>query len=641
MEPTQTDSGPAKKRGRPRKWGTEAERRAAQAEKRRARHADAPPPPDHAALREAAISVRVASLSAPTRELQVRDVDLLELAAEFPNTAEGFQYARDVISGAIDACQSVRQACERHERDLARIPADDWPYTFNAQYSERVLRSCQMFREIRGPRAGKRFRFAAWQKFVIGSAWGWVEKTTTYRRFRYVFMAVPRGNGKSSLAATLGLYMLALDGEGGAEVYAAAVTRDQARIVFNLAQHMARNDATFRGKYGINVASHVITQEATASVFRPLSRDAQALDGLNVLLAILDELAAHKTREVHDVLVTATGKRTQPMILSITTAGVNQSGVGYEQWKYALRVLNNETQDERFFGIVYTIDDLDDWQDPASWAKANPNWGLSVNPDTVANLAHRASQIASQQAAFKQKHLNVWTNAAVAWMNMLQWHACADPTMTEEDFRGEDCVLGLDLAAKIDLAAAIKLFARLIDGVTHYYCFARFYLPEAAILDGRNASYATWEADGWITGTPGEVIDFDVIEQDIINDASLHRILDVAYDPWQALKLAADLGAIDIPVIEYRPTVANFSPAMKEIDALVRQGRFHHNGNAVLSWNVTCVEIVEDFKGNIFPRKDRDDPQKKIDGLVALLMAMGRRMALESTPGTEPTLTFV
>lgn len=630
---------PPRKRGRPRKHDNAKAKNAAQAAKRRAHRerVDA----DALLRKTAAVELRLASLEAPTATLQVRDDDLADLARTYPNVAEGFQYARDVIAGVIPACQWVRKACDRHEGDLNRIPDADWPFTFSAAKAERVLMAIQMFREIRGPRAGKRFRFGPWQKFVVASIFGWIDKVSELRRFRYVFMAVPKGNGKSSLAATIGLHMLALDGEGGAEIYAAAVTRDQARIVFNLAQHMARNDATFRQKYGIAVHAHAIVQESTASVFRPLSRDAQALDGLNIHLAILDELAAHKTREVHDVLVTATGKRAQPLVLGITTAGANQSGIGYEQWKYTLKVLSRQTADEAFFGIIYTIDDSDDWQDAASWIKANPNWGSSVNPEVIQNLAHRARQIASQQTAFKQKHLNVWTNASVAWMNMQAWHACGDPELRETDFASDECVIGLDLAAKIDLTACVKIFARIIDGVQHYYAFARFYLPEAAILDGRNASYGTWEADGWITSTPGEVIDQNAIQADILNDAAHHAVQDVAYDPWQALKLASDLAANDIPVIEYRPTVANFSPPMKEIDALVRQRRFHHNANPVLTWNVACVEVQEDFKGNIFPRKDRDDPHQKIDGLVALLMAMGRRMALEADPGATPSLTFV
>ena len=638
-----TEPPPAKKKGRPRKWENERERRQAENEKLRARRRakKAEVNVDPAVLRQRAIEARVRHLGAPLDTLQVRDEDLVEFAREFPNVAEALQYVRDVNSGKVIACQWVKKACERHDRDMAGIEDDAWPYIFNALKAERALQRIQMFREIRGPRAGKRFRFGAWQRFVVGSMFGWVEKATGLRRFHYVFMAVPRGNGKSSLAATIALVMLSLDGEGGAEVYAAAVTREQARIVFNLAQQMARTDAAFRQRFGITVHAHAIVQESSASIFRPLSRDAQALDGLNVHLAVLDELAAHKTREVHDVLVTATGKRNQPVVLSITTAGTNQSGIGFEQWKYAMKVLRQETNDERFFGIIYTIDAADDWQDPVAWAKANPNFGTSVNPDVIANLAHRASQIASQQTAFKQKHLNVWTNTSVTWMNMLQWDACADPSLTESAFNGEPCVIGLDLAAKIDLAARVKLFARDVDGVIHYYCFAHFYLPEAAILDGRNASYQTWEADNWITATVGEVIDFERIEADVLTDASHHVIVDVAYDPWQAMKLAADLAGHDIPVIEYRPTVANFSPAMKEIDALVRQGRFHHDGNLVLRWNISCVEVAEDYKGNIFPRKDKNDPLQKIDGLVALLMAMGRRMTLDAAPAGEPSLSFV
>ena len=639
---------PPPKRGRPRKWKTEEERRAAETDKRNRKRAkaaaarDALEPAQLRALvaESAPADTRVVRLAARAVEMNVTDADLLEVAAEFPNVAEALQYSRDVIAGRVIACEWVRLACQRNETDLERVGVDGFAFHFDGPRAERVLKVIQMFREIRGPRAGKRFRFAPWQKFIVAAIFGWLDSAGS-RRFRYVFVAVPRGNGKSSLAATLGLYMLALDGEGGAEVYAAAVTRDQARIVFSAAQHMARTDPVFRAKYGIESNAHAILQVSSASIFRPLSRDAQALDGLNVHAAILDELAAHKTREVHDVLVTATGKRSQSLIFGITTAGANQSGIGFEQWKYTQRVLNGQAVDESFFGIIYTIDDADDWQSPDSWVKANPNWGQSVNPEVITNLAARARAIASQQNAFKQKHLNIWTNAAVAWMNLVQWQALADPLLKETDFLGDECVIGLDLAAKVDLAARVTLFRRDVDGVLHYYAFAHFYLPEAAIQDGRNASYQTWEADGWITTTPGEVTDFGVIEADICDDAAHYAVRDVAYDPWQALQLASNLAAADVSVIEYRPTTANFSPPMKEIDALVRTGRFHHDGNPVLQWNVACVEVLEDFKGNIYPRKDRDDPHQKIDGLVALLMAMGRLMALDAAPDAAPSLTFL
>ena len=639
--------------GRPRKWLNEAERRAAENVKRRNRRAEArqgggdrkPPTP---ALIEQTIAralelaqplptiARALEIAPPDAdaELDVRDPDLLEVAQNFPNIAEGFQYARDVIAGRIDACLDVRQACERHERDLRRSVEAEALYRFDARRAERALRALQLFREVKGPRAGKRLRLAPWQRFIYASIFGWIEKSTGFRRFQYAFIAVPRGNGKSTAAAPIALYMLALDGEGGAEVYAAAVTREQARIVFAMAQFMARRDREFCERFGITVDKHLISQESSASTFAPLSRDADALDGKNVHLAILDELAKHKTREVHDVLVTGAGKRSQPLILAITTAASNQSGIGYEQWRYTRQILNGEKVDERYFGIIYTIDAGDDWRDPKAWRKANPNWGISVMPKAIAASAERAVNVPAQQNAFKQKHLNVWTHAAVAWIDAQRWQACTDRELREEDFARDELVIGLDLAAKIDLAARVNLYVRTLDEVQHYYAFARFYLPSATIEESANASYAGWASDGFITACPGETIDQDVIEREVSAEAERITIRDVAYDPWQALNLAAHLDAKGIPVIEYRPTLANFSLPMKELEALVRQGRFHHDGNPVLAWCMSCVEAFANSNGDMRPSKDTNNPQQKIDGAIALLMALGRRLALDANTPT-------
>lgn len=611
-------------KGRPRKWASEAERREAENEKRRKRraHGRAPsqsPPPTP---REEKLATIARELEP---ELNVRDADLVELAAHFPNVAEGFQYARDVLAGVVPACVEVRLACERHERDLI-ASEEDFAYRFDAHKAERALRAIQKFREVKGPRAGLRLRLGPWQRFIYASVFGWVEKETQLRRFHYVFIAVPRGNGKSTSVAPIALYMLALDGEGGAEVYAAAVTREQARIVFAMAQFMARGDREFRERYGVIVEKHQITQESTASTFSPLSRDADALDGKNVHLAILDELAKHKTREVHDVLVTGAGKRPQPLILGITTAASNQSGIGFEQWRYTQKILRRERSDERYFGIIYTIDEEDDWRDPAVWQKANPNWNVSVMPHAIAALAERAQNVPSQQNAFKQKHLNVWTNAAVLWLSANAWSACADPALREDDFKGEECVIGLDLAAKIDLAAKVRVFMRLVEGVEHYYVFARFYLPEATVAESANASYFGWAHDGWIKACAGETVDQALIEEELLADAEKFSVMDLAYDPWQALNLVSRLDKAGLPCIEYRPTLANFSLPMKELEALVREGRVHHDGNPVLAWNIACTEAYQNSNGDMRPAKDTTNPLQKIDGTVALLMALGRHM---------------
>jgi phage terminase large subunit-like protein len=638
--------------GRPRKWETERARRDAENEKRQARRAidrraqviagvtqDADPA-DEAAQTEIQKKISVALTRAGLVESprNIRDADLLELAVRWPNVAEGFQYALDVRDGVIDVCQYVRQACERHAQDLMESERDDYPYIFDPRCAERALHAMQKFREIKGPRAGKRLRLMPWQLFIYASALGWVDKITGHRRFRYVFVAVPRGNGKSTGAAPLALYMLALDREGGAEVYAAAVTREQARIVFVMAQNMVKRDREFQSKYGVTTNRNIIAQESSASMFTPLSRDADALDGKNVHFAVLDELAKHKTREVHDVLITATGKRAQAMILAITTAASNQSGIGYEQWKYTQRVLAGDITDERYFGIIYTMDEGDDWRDPQAWRKANPNWGVSVEPEVIATLAERAQNVASLQNAFKQKHLNMWTSASVVWMEMQRWHACADPTLKSEQFTHEECIVGMDLAAKIDLAAVVKLFRRTIDEVEHYYMFANFYLPQSTIETSDNASYHRWANEGWITACAGETIDQQKIEDDVTADAAAFDVLDVTYDPWQALNMASRLDAKGIPCIEYRPTLANFTMPMKELEALVRQGRFHHAANPVMDWCIACTEAWVNSNGDMRPVKDKNNKVQKIDGTVALLMAMGRRLVLDADGKGHSTL---
>jgi len=660
---------PPRKRGRPQKYATPEEARAAKAAQDKGyRQARKRPPPTEAEIvalvqdpTRAAALISEAQEKARARKAwtqptedelaassvivpvtaewpQELDEDLIELAGRgYPNVASAFQYVRDVLEERIPVGRMVRLACERHERDIERIGTEGWRYSFDFAKAERVCRVIQLFREIKGPRARRRLVLMPWQRFIITSAFGWVNETGA-RRFRYVLCFVPRGNGKTTLAAPLALYMLALDGEGGSEVYAAAVTRQQARLVFDTAQRMAERAPEFRRRFGVQVNAHAIVQEESVSMFRPLSRDATSLDGLNVHFAVLDELAQHRNGEVFDVLQTATGKRSQPMMIGITTAASNQSSVGYEQWQYASRLLEQKINDEQFFAVIYTVDKGDDWREKASWIKANPNWGVSVMPDAIENLCLQAQQSAARQNAFKQKHLNLWTSTAVLWMNMQVWDACGDPALRIEDFAGEECVVGLDLATKVDLAAKALWFRREVDGIEHYYLFVDFFLPDGAVE--KNDAYAGWVADNWIHVTPGEANDLAMIEEACVADNNAFRVKDLAYDPWQALMLASNLENAGVSVIEYRPTVANFSPPMKELEALALQGRLHHNGNPVLAWNVGCVMVQEDNKGNIFPRKDKNNPLVKIDGLVAALTGLGRWMFLDATD-RAPSMVFL
>jgi phage terminase large subunit-like protein len=541
------------------------------------------------------------------------------------------KYAEDVRAKRIPACKFVRQACTRQLKDLKRW-AVRGKYRFDVEEANSWCRFLEQMPHIKGKLAGKNIHLEPWQCFIITAAFGWLVRATAKRRFRRVYIEVPRGNAKSTLTSGVALKATFADGEGGAEGYSAATSRDQARIVFATAQAMARKRPQMCQVLGIEVLAHTIVQMGTASVMSALSADADTLDGKNVHFGAIDELHAHRTREVFDVLETGAGKREQSMIWVITTAGSDRAGICYEQRTYAVKILGDVAADDSLFAIIYTIDDADDWTDEASWRKANPNWGISVEPDYVAQLATKAMQMPAAQSNFKTKHLNVWVNADQAWMDMRAWDRAGNPELNEADFAKDPAWGGLDLASKTDIAARVIIYARDIEGIRHYYLFGRYFLPEQAVTDGRNSQYRGWEAMGLLTVTPGDTLDFQVVIDDILAISSRAQLNDIGYDPWQATFLAQKLTDNGATMIEYRNTVANFSAPMKEFDALIRQGRLHHNGDPVLTWMVSNVVCHTDAKENIYPRKER--PENKIDGVVAGITALGR--ALSAIQSGEP-----
>lgn len=428
----------------------------------------------------------------------------------------------------------------------------------------------------------------------------------------------------SAISSTVGLFMLALDGEAGAEVYSAATTRDQARIVFRDAQAMARKMPAFLSRMGIEVTAQAIVQQRSSSSFKALSADGHTLDGLNIHLAVVDELHAHKSRDVHDVLESGMGKRPQSLLWEITTAGFNKHGICYEVRDYAIKVLAGAVDDQAAtatFAIVYTIDEGDDPYTEDALRKANPNWGVSVDPAVVMQAAMKAQQSTQRRTNYLTKHLNVWVDANSALYDTQHWRACEDKALDEADFAADECVIGLDLASKIDMAARVNVYRREIDGKSHYFVFPRFYLPRAAIEEDRHPMYRGWEMQGDLYATPGETTDFGIIEDEIRADGPGLDLKAVATDPWQAQQMIQNLKRDGMPAEEYRQTVQNMSEATKTLDALMRERRIHHPGNAVLNWMIGNVVGHYDAKENVYPRKEL--PGNKIDGAIALIMALG------------------
>lgn len=546
-------------------------------------------------------------------------------------------YAEAVVGGQIPACQYVRQAAQRQLDDLANGVAG---YMFDEERAAHVCRFIELLPHIKGEWAGTLVALEPWQCFILTTVFGWVD-AEGYRRYKTAYIEVPRKNAKSTITSGVGLYLLAADEEEGAEVYSAATTRDQARIVWADAKRMADRSPGLRRRFGVETSAHALYIEAAASTFKPLSRDQGGnLDGLNVHGGLIDELHAHKTRDVFDVIETATGARRQPLLWLITTAGFNRAGICYEQRGYVIKILAGVVTDPEYFGIIYTVDEdeLKDEErlltDPAIWAKANPNWGVSVNPEDIARKARKALELPSARNNFLTKHINMWVNADSAWMDMLAWDRCADPSLRPEQFAGERCWLAADLASKIDLACTAKLFER--DG--HYYAFVRHYLNEEAAEDGRNSQYSGWARQGRLILTPGNVTDFGRIEDDIREDATQFDIVEAAFDPWQAEHLRQRLADDGLTTVELRQVVANMSEPMKMLQALVLSGKFHHDGDPVLTWMVSNVVCHTDAKDNIYPRKEF--LENKIDGVVALIMALNRAL-MPNADNQQPAIIIL
>lgn len=565
----------------------------------------------------------------------------MEPALNFAERAT--HYARDVVEGRILACKWHRLACQRHLNDLDRVGTAAWPYVFNpeltdadgAQYfpAERVCRFAELMPHIKGDWAarGARIVLEEWEIFILASVFGWIHRDTGKRRFRIADLFVPRKNAKSTLAAVVGNFMLAVDGEFGAEVYSGATSEDQAMEVFMPAVLMARATPMFRQKFGVTVPSarrptNMSVTESN-SKFEPVIGNPG--DGASPSCAIVDEYHEHKTPDLYDTMQTGMGARSQPLMLIITTAGSDISGPCYLHQTELQKILEGLIDNDQRFGIIFTVDEGDDWTSEDSLIKANPNFGVSVDAEFLKGQQRDAISDPRKQNTFKTKHLNIWVAAASPWLNLYNLQQCGDDSLTLESFAGEECIAGLDLASKQDIASKVYVFKRRVDGDDHYYAISRNYAPQAAIDKPENAHYQAWVHAGHLIATPGNMIDLELIQEDIFAAAETVIIREVAKDPWGGQQLGSNLANEGITVVDIPQQVRYLSDPMKEIQALVDAGRFHHDGNPCYVWQLSNVEVQADRNDNIFPRKLR--AANKIDAAVATIVAMNRAMVGEGS----------
>lgn len=540
------------------------------------------------------------------------------------------KYVHDIKAGNIPACIHVQRAVERYERDLR--DGQKRGLYFNPQPGNLFLAwAANMLLFTKGSQVGKPVVFEPWQQFHFHQVFGWrLGSPTGARRFRIVYLEIPRKNGKTPMAACVALYMAFFDGEARAQVYTAATKRDQAKICLKDAAafvkaspQLKRNIATLNNAIFFKGSPHPNFDD---NFIHPLSADANTMDGLDVHCGIIDELHAHPHAGIIDVLKTATGARLQPLIYMITTAGADKQSVCHDYAQYTEKLLAGEIDDDRFLGIRYTIDDGDDFNDPAVWPKANPNLGVSKYPEYVQGEINQAKNQPAYINTVKKYDFNLWVDDYANWVPVETWRKLK-AKRTDEQLAHMPCVAGLDLANTSDFSALALLFQ---DGST-YHTKTFFWLPESKYTNYKKMlphDSKRWVRDGWVKLTPGNVMDDRILSAEIIAICQKYGVSTLSYDRAKAhtgvVQDITEYFGADYCVPQSQNIGAMGAPTT-ELRKMIEGGRLHNDGNPIMQWQLGNVVVFLDANDN--EKLVKNKSKGKIDGVVALINAVAQHMA--------------
>lgn len=521
------------------------------------------------------------------------------------------QYVDDVIAGKIPICLTVKLACERYKRDF-----ENDKLMFDERSANGAVSNIEKLCHAKGKLQGQNITLENWQCFIVCNLFGWKWKHSGLRRFRRAYLRIPRKNGKSLLAIAIALLMFGPDQEPGAEVYLGATSQDQAKdLLFNPAKFIVDKSKKFKDRFGIDVNANTLVVPDSFSVLKSVIRKPD--DGTSPHCGVVDEYHLHDTDEQYAVFDTGMGAREQPLLLVTTTAGSNLGGPCKELDDDCIKLLEQQFEDESLFALIYRPDEDDDWGDPETLEKVNPNIGVSVSREYLVDQQNIARRSAQAQNQFRTKHLNEWVGSRTAWMNMLAWRRQQKDRF--EEFKHYPCYLAVDLASRKDIAAVVAMFTT-PDG--EKFTKEYYWAPEAAAED--NDVYRKLALDGSLTLTDGNKTDQGVIEQFIIQFCKDHDVQSIGFDDWQADYMMTRLSDEGLPVVNYNQTVKNMSTPMKELEADVLSGQLWHQENACTTWMMGNVVAKIDAKENIYPRKENDNDHRcKIDGVVSMIMCEG------------------
>lgn len=505
---------------------------------------------------------------------------------------------------------------------------------YDKDKADRAVMFIENLRHTKGKWAGKRFWLLPWQEQLVRDIFG-IVKENGKRQFRTVYVEIMKKAGKSELAAAVALYLLYADNEPSAEVYGAAADRQQASIVFDVAKQMVSMSPALMRRSKILGATKRIINHSNNGFYQVLSAEVGTKHGLNVSGMVLDEVHVQPNRELYDVLTKGSGlAREQPLYFLITTAGTDTHSICYELHTKAQDIIDGRKHDPTFYPVIYGLKEDEDWADEDNWWKANPSLGQTISIEDLRAAFNEARENPAEENVFRQLMMNQWVKQTVRWMPMEKWDACAFPVDPKE-LEGRMCYGGLDLSSTSDLTAFVLVFPPSDeDGI--YQVLPFFWLPEETIpirVRRDSVPYDTWHRQGLIETTEGNVIHYGFIEKFIEELGKKYHIREIAFDRWGAVQMVQDLEGMGFTVVPFGQGFKDMSPPTKELMKLVLEKRIAHGGHPVLRWNIDNISVRTDPAGNVKPDKERST--EKIDGAVALIMALDRAIRCG---GPEPSV---
>lgn len=519
----------------------------------------------------------------------------------------------------------MRLAARRFFFDLKRAHKPDPPFTWSAQHAFDACAFIEKLPHVEGTWEHRTIKLIPAQCFFVVQLFGF-RRLDGARRYSSALWSVARKNAKSSLAAAILLYVLCRENEMGPQILAAATTGDQARIVWGIARRMVEATPGLADRFDLEVFQRAIVRHEMGGSFRPINAKASTQDGLNPSALCFDELHAHKTRDLYDVLRSAAGARRNPLFLYTTTEGYENAGPWSEVREFAKQVLRRVLDADHFLAVMYGLDDTDDDFDESKWGKANPLLGISVSLDKMREYAKEAKQQPGSLSEFRIKRLNRQASVAEGFIDLLRWRRCGEPVPLDQ-MQGAVCFGALDLASTRDMCAWRLLWHK--DG--KWWTWGRYWVPENAVAsrsERGTVPYKAWVENGYLTQTPGDVTDYALIRQQIMLDWQRFEPRRVGFDPWNATQLALELMQAGLPMEKFVQGTRSFTSAMSAMERAYIPGDLRHGGDPILQWNAANMVVRYDVNRNRAP--DRKRSADKIDGLVALLMAFGLAEADET-----------